>query len=122
MIGHGVELARHQQMNVWLVTATTTLVDVDLTWNYINCRVEFQEEFVSNVDITQQEDIATTAKKVIIGIQKSQLLTARHVRHAIVIQLAHLERYATKLMGSVHVRMALPDGNVTDVQKDISRY
>ena len=109
-------------MNVWLVTATTTLVDVDLTWNYTNCQVAFQEESVSNVDITQQADIVTTAKKVIIGMPKSQLLTVRPVRHATVIQLAHLERYATKLMGSVHVRMALPDGNVTDVQKDISRY
>ena len=121
LIAHGGEQAQYQPMSVLPVTATITHADVDLTWNCINCREVSREEFVSNVDITQLEDIAIIVRKDTIEIRKSPLHIGKHVSLATVIQLELLERYAIKQMANAHVRMGSLDVNVTDVLKGISR-
>ena len=121
MIVHGDVPALHQQTNVLHATATTTHAGADLTWNYINYPEEFPAVFVSNVDITRLVDIAITAKKAISVTLRNQSNIARHANLATAIPSEHLERYATKQMANVPVRMELRDENVTDVPKDINR-
>ena len=121
LIAHGVAQAQLQLTNVLPATATTTHVDVGLTWNCTNCQEEFQEEFVLNVGTIRLEDIVIIAKKDTFETQKNRLHTVRHVRPATVIQSGLPAKYVTNQMGNAHVRTGLLDGNATDVLKDISR-
>ena len=121
MIVHGDVPALHQQTNVLHATATTTHAGADLTWNYINYPEEFPAVFVSNVDIIRLVGIAITARKDTFVTLRNQLNIARHANLATAILLEHLERYATKQMANVPVRMELRDENVTDVPKGINR-
>ena len=77
--------------------------------------------FVSNVDIIRLVGIAITARKAIFVTLRNQSSIARHVNLATAILLEHLERYATKQMANVPVKMELRDENVTDAPKGINR-
>ena len=121
LIAHGDVPALRQRTNASHATATTTHAVADLTWNYTNYPEEFPAVFVSNVDIIRLAAIVITARKAIFVTLRNQLNIARHVNLAIAILLEHLEKYATKQMANVPVRMELRDENVTDVPKDINR-
>ena len=72
LIDRGVEPHRIKPMNANLVTVTFMQEDADSTWSCIDSLEVFPEVFATNVDITQLEDIVTTAKKATTGTKRNQ--------------------------------------------------
>lgn len=55
-----------------LANATVTPDSAVSTWNCLSFPVAYQAEFVSDVDMQRQDEIAITAERVSIVIQRSQ--------------------------------------------------
>ena len=71
-IDRGEELHKIKPMNANPVTVTYMQEGADSTWNFIDSLEVFLEAYATNVDITQQEDIVTTARKATTEIRRNQ--------------------------------------------------
>ena len=72
LIDRGEEPRKIKPMNANPVTVTYMQEGADSTWNFIDSLEVFLEAYATNVDITQQEDIVTTARKATTEIRRNQ--------------------------------------------------
>jgi len=72
LIDRGAEPLKTRQMNANLVIAISMPGDVDSTWSSSDYREVYLEEFATNADITQLEDIVTTVKRATTETRSTQ--------------------------------------------------